>query len=171
MKQKIRDYAILIITGLIIVILDQYTKNLVRQYLDYSQIWYPFGWEWLYPHVYVVHWYNKGAAFGMFQDGSMVFTILAIIISILIIVYFPRIAKEDWPLRLALGLQLGGAVGNLIDRITVGHVTDFIAVEEFPVFNIADASITMGVVVLIIGMWINEKEKEKAAGLEQELDE
>lgn len=171
MKKTIRDYAILIFTGLIIVILDQFTKNLVRQNLDYSQIWYPPGMDWLYPHAYVVHWYNKGAAFGMFQDGSMVFTVLAVIISILIIIYFPRVAKEDWPLRLALGLQLGGAIGNLIDRITVGHVTDFIAISEFPVFNVADSAITMGVIVLIIGMWINEKEKEKTAGMEQTPDE
>ncbi len=171
MKKNIRDYAILIFTGLVIVILDQFTKNLVRQNLDYSQIWYPPGMDWLYPYAYVVHWYNKGAAFGMFQDGSMVFTVLAVIISILIIIYFPRIAKEDWPLRLALGLQLGGAIGNLIDRLTVGHVTDFIAIGEFPVFNVADAAITMGVVVLIIGMWINEKGKEKAAGAEQTPDE
>ena len=103
--------------------------------------------------------------------GVWFFTVLAVIISILIIIYFPRIAKEDWPLRLALGLQLGGAIGNLIDRLTVGHVTDFIAIGEFPVFNVADAAITMGVVVLIIGMWINEKEKEKAAGTEQTPDE
>jgi signal peptidase II len=58
-------------------------------------------------------------------------------------------------------MQLAGALGNLIDRMTIGHVTDFVSVGNFPVFNVADASITVGVGVLLIGMWVQEKREKK----------
>jgi signal peptidase II len=70
-----------------------------------------------------------------------------------------------------MSMQLGGALGNLIDRLTIGHVTDFISVGRFPVFNIADSSITVGVVVLLLGVWWQEraakKEKVQAASSDQ----
>ena len=70
--------------------------------------------------------------------------------------------QDDWLLRLALSLQLGGALGNLIDRLTVGHVTDFISVGNFPVFNLADASITIGAVLLFLDVWLRERADKKA---------
>ena len=161
LKKQVRDYIFLFTIAITIVLLDQITKTIVRQNLEFSQMVIPFGFDWLYPYFYIVHWYNTGAAFGMFQDFSIVFTVLAIIVSVLIIYYFPKISKEDWHLRLALGMQLGGAIGNLIDRVTIGHVTDFIAVGSFPVFNIADASISLGVAVLILGMWLKERDKSE----------
>ena len=116
------------------------------------------------PVARIVHWNNTGAAFGMLQGYNPVFTILAVLVSLVIIYYFPRISSNDWPLRLALCLQLGGAVGNLVDRITVGQVTDFISVGTFPVFNVADSSISIGVVVLLLGVWYKDRQ-EKAAAL------
>jgi signal peptidase II len=77
----------------------------------------------------------------------------------MIIIYFPRIPREDWLLRLALALQLGGAVGNLIDRVTQGYVTDFISVGSFPVFNVADASISIGAVLLVISVLLKDREQ------------
>jgi signal peptidase II len=63
-----------------------------------------------------------------------------------------------------MGLQLGGAAGNLIDRLLVGRVTDFISIGTFPLFNIADSSISVGVAVLLLGVWVKERnEKKKAA--------
>jgi len=167
LKKVLRDYIILFFVALIIIALDQWTKSLVRQYLDYSQIWLPEEINWLFPFFHVVHWYNKGAAFGLFQNGSMVFTVLAIVISALIIYYYPRLAEKDGVMRIALGLQLGGAIGNLIDRLLFGHVTDFIAMGDFPVFNIADASITIGVIIIIIDLWFKENKKEESQKLEQ----
>ena len=93
----------------------------------------------------------------MFQQGNMVFTVLAFIVIGAILYYYPQISKADWPLRLALSMQLGGAVGNLIDRITIGHVTDFISIGRFPVFNIADSSISIGCAVLLLGVWWQER--------------
>jgi len=93
----------------------------------------------------------------MFQGFAFIFTILAVLVSIAIIYYFPRVSPQDWPLRIAMGLQLGGAMGNLIDRLQhSGQVTDFISVGNFAVFNVADASITIGVVVLLIGIWTKD---------------
>ncbi len=89
-----------------------------------------------------------------------VFVVLAFVIIGLILIYFPRIPEEDFFFRLALTLQMAGAAGNLIDRLYRGYVTDFISVGRFPVFNVADSCITMGVVVLLIGMWIEERRAE-----------
>jgi signal peptidase II len=149
--------ALLVLAGSIIA-LDQLTKWLVRSNLSFSEIWTPE--PWVAPYFQIVYWRNTGAAFGLFQDLSIVFTILAFIISIAIIYYYPRIPRDDIALRLALALQLGGAVGNLIDRLTLGYVTDFIALLPawgMPVFNVADASITGGVILLIITMWKRER--------------
>ncbi len=158
MKKYIHDYLYLFSIAGVIIALDQWTKWMVRSNLPFTRTWSP--WEWLEPYARIVHWRNTGAAFGMFQNLSTLFTILPFIVVAMILYYLPQIPKEDWPLRLALSMQCGGAIGNLTDRLNVGHVTDFISVANFPVFNIADASISTGVVVLIIGMWIQERRAE-----------
>jgi signal peptidase II len=161
LKRHFRDYIPLIAIAAIVVILDQWTKELVRTKLPYSEAWAP--WNWLLPYARIVHWQNTGAAFGMFQGMALVFTILAIIVSIAIFYYYPLVPKEDWVIRFALGLMLGGALGNLIDRLQHnGAVTDFISVGNFAVFNVADASISVGVVVLVLGMWLRERREERA---------
>ena len=164
MKKVFRDYWGIFTIAAVIVALDQWTKWLVRTNIPAGESWLPDSLLWLSPYARIVHWYNRGAAFGMFQEGSMVFTVLAFIVIAAIIYYYPQISRTDWPLRLALSLQLGGAAGNLIDRLTIGHVTDFISVGRFPVFNIADSSITVGCVVLLLGVWWQERlaKKEKA---------
>ena len=131
------------------------TKGLVRTNLAYGEVWSP--WEWLMPYARVVHWYNTGVAFGLFQGYGLIFTVLPMVVVVFILVFYSRLAGENWWMRVAVGLELGGAVGNLIDRIQIGHVTDFISVGNFAVFNVADASITVGVVVMVIALWIEEK--------------
>lgn len=159
MKKNIKAYAFLLVLAAVIILLDQYTKNLVRANLAYGEVWSP--WSWLMPYARVVHWYNTGAAFGMFQGMGLVFTFLPLIVVILIFIFYNRLAGENWWIRLAIGLEFGGAIGNLIDRITIGHVTDFISVGDFAVFNVADASITVGVAVLLIALWQEEKKNSK----------
>ncbi len=160
MKKYIRDYALLFAMAGIVIGLDQWTKALVRTNLAFGGMWAP--WDWLLPYARIVHWNNSGAAFGILQGRSLLFTVLAFIVTGVIIYYFPRVSTRDWTLRLAMGLQLGGALGNLIDRLTMGgQVTDFISVGSFAVFNIADASITVGVAILLIGVWIKELQEKK----------
>lgn len=163
MRKYLSDYGLLFGLGGIIILLDQWTKYLVRTRLDLGAYWSP--WDWLAPYARIVHWNNTGAAFGMFQGWGMVFMVLAIIVSLVIVYYFPQISPRDWPLRAALILQFGGAVGNLIDRITVGQVTDFVSVGNFAVFNVADSSITIGVIVLLIGVFIKDFQEKKAAAV------
>lgn len=164
MKNLVRNYAPLFTIASLIVVLDQWTKHLVRINLAYTEIWAP--WDWLLPYVRVVHWQNTGAAFGMFQGLSIVFMALAVLVSVAIIYYYPQIPEEEWLIRLAMGMMLGGALGNLIDRLRFnGAVTDFISVGNFAVFNVADASISLGVPILILGMWLRERRlaREKEA--------
>ena len=164
MNQKVKDYLILIGVAGIVIALDQWTKWLVRENIEFGGQWLPEWLSWLSPYARIVHWYNSGAAFGMFQNGNLVFTILAFVVIIAIIYYYPRVEMEDWSLKFAMGLQLGGAAGNLVDRLLVGKVTDFISIGAFPVFNVADSSITIGVIVLLLGVWLKERnEKKKAA--------
>jgi signal peptidase II len=140
-----------------IVILDQWTKWWVRTHLAFESSWMPPGLDWLRPYARIVHWHNSGAAFGMFQEGGPIFTVLAIIVIAAILYYFPRVEASDWPLRLAMAFQLGGAAGNLVDRLFIGRVTDFISVGSFPVFNLADSAITIGVIVLLLGVWWRDR--------------
>lgn len=142
----------------IVVALDQWTKWLVRENIPFAAQWLPPGMEWLAPYARLVHWHNTGAAFGMFQNGSAVFTVLAFLVIGVILFYYPKVQSEGWLFRLALSMQLAGAVGNLIDRLTQeGRVTDFISVGSFPVFNIADSAITVGTIALILGVWLSER--------------
>lgn len=155
----------------VVVALDQWTKWLVRENIEFSGMWLPDSLAWLSPYARIVNWYNSGAAFGMFQNGNLVFTILAFIVIGAILYYFPHVESEDWTLKLAMGLQLAGASGNLIDRLMRGKVTDFISIGVFPVFNIADASISVGVAVLLLGVWLKERQdKLKKAAEEDHLE-
>ena len=164
MKNLVQKYWGILVIAAVIVFFDQWTKGLVRANLPFSATWLPESLQWLSPYARIVHWYNTGAAFGMFKDASMILTVLAFLVIGAILFYYPQVDRDDWSLRLALSLQLGGAVGNLIDRLTIGHVTDFISVGRFPVFNVADASITIGAIVLFLGVWLRERaEKQQAA--------
>ena len=163
MKKSFWNYAFLVGMAGIIIGFDQWTKALVRANLPFGGIWSP--WEWLSPYARIVNWDNTGAAFGLFQGGNLVLSILAVLISIAIIYYYPKLSEQDWVFRVALCFQLGGALGNLVDRVSLGKVTDFISVGSFAVFNIADASITIGVIILILGLWIKDKKEKKESSL------
>ena len=162
MKNTIRsitNYLILFGISGLLVGLDQWTKYLVRTKLELGEEWVPL--PEIAPFIRVVHWKNTGAAFGLFPQASIIFTIIAILVSLAIIYYWPRIPSNQFGLRLALAMQLGGAVGNLVSRLVEGIVTDWIAVGNFPVFNVADSSITVGVVILVIATWYDERKKVK----------
>jgi signal peptidase II len=167
-----RDYLFLFLVGGAVVGLDQWTKALVRANVPLGSDWLPESLAWLAPYARIRHWYNTGAAFGLFKEAGILFMLLAIVVAGVIIYFFPKIARQDWYLRLALGLQLGGALGNLIDRIRFDfQVTDFISVGTFPVLNLADASISVGVAVLVLGAWLKEREAAKEAKAAQAVAE
>jgi signal peptidase II len=163
LNSKVKDYLVLFGVAAVVIGLDQWTKWLVRENIEFGGQWLPAWLSWLSPYARIVHWYNSGAAFGMFQNGNLIFTTLAFIVIGAIIYYYPRVETDDWTLKAAMGLQLAGASGNLIDRLMMGKVTDFISIGAFPVFNVADASISIGVVVLLLGVWIKERQEKALA--------
>ena len=170
MNRIVKGYLNLFGVAGVIIAFDQWTKWLVRENIEFGTQWLPESLSWLMPYARFVNWHNSGAAFGMFQNGNMVFTVLAFIVIGAIIYYYPHVEMEDWTLKLAMGLQLGGAAGNLIDRLMVGKVTDFISIGVFPVFNVADSSITIGVLVLLLGVWIKERNEKMKAREQSEMD-
>lgn len=164
MKKTLKQYWILLTVVPVILVLDQVTKAIVRANIPYGTIWMP--WEWLQPVLKFVYWHNTGAAFGLFQNGGTIFGIMAVLVSIFIIVYYPHVPQGETLSRVALSMQMAGALGNLIDRIVFGPVTDFISVSTFAVFNIADSSITVGTGLLILSIWLEERKAQKAASVE-----
>lgn len=155
-KTPFRNYFSLVFGAGLIIFLDQWTKALVLRHIPFLDSWIPAELFHLEPYIRIVHWRNSGAAFGLFQNGNVVFMVLAIIASIFIFAYYPLIEKSERYLKIAMIFQLGGAIGNLIDRIRFGYVIDFISIGEFPVFNVADAAISTGVVVLLISVLVQE---------------
>lgn len=168
MKRHLSDYAPLFLIAGLIILLDQATKYLIRTNLALGQVYRPD--LWITEFARIVHWQNTGAAFGMFQSLGTVFMILSMFVSAAIIYYYPLVPRQDWLIRLSMAMLLGGAVGNLIDRLNQGYVTDFISVAGFPVFNIADASISLGVVLLFVGMWLQERRNKAVDDPEGSVD-
>jgi len=160
-NETLKKYTdMLLVLGLVIA-LDQWTKWLVRTNIPLNQSWQP---EWLaelgWP-ARIVHGYNTGAAFGMFQNGNPVLATLAFIMVGVILYLYSKLSTNDLLLRLAVGLYLGGVIGNLIDRLTLGKVTDFISVGTFYVFNVADSSINVAVVLFLVSFWIKERQEKR----------
>jgi signal peptidase II len=144
----------------VIIISDHLTKLLVESQLPLHASWTPFP-DWL-PFVRITHVSNTGAAFGLFPQGGSLFMVAAIIVAVVILLYNFQLPAGHKLLRTALALQLGGALGNLIDRFRLGHVTDFVDVGAWPVFNIADASIVSGVIVLAFLMLLEHQGERQA---------
>jgi signal peptidase II len=113
------------------------------------------------------HATNTGAAFGIFPAGGSFFTIVAVVVGLVILYYNYILPGGQLSLRLALGMQLGGALGNVIDRFRLGHVTDFLDFGPWPVFNLADTSIVAGVIILT-WLMLQEKREHQAEAVTRE---
>jgi len=167
----LKTYGLMLVVAGLIVTLDQVSKAYIRATFtgpQGSQMWAP--WDWLLPYARIVHVTNTGVAFGMFQGVGYIFAGLAALVSLAIIYYFPQVPREDRVLRFSMSMMLAGALGNLIDRVLHnGQVTDFISVGNFPVWNVADASITVGVIILMLGMWVQENRQKRIKETESRL--
>jgi signal peptidase II len=139
---------------LAVVGLDQLTKNTIAAGIGLSEQ------RKFLPGIHLVHVRNTGVAFGFFSGGGtlvLVFTFLALSV---LVAYFLRRPNRHL-LWLPTGLLVGGALGNLIDRLAHGAVTDFIKLPHWPAFNVADMAITFGVFALL---WVLEGPREDARG-------
>jgi signal peptidase II len=144
--------------SLVVVLLDQTTKWLVAGALK------PFQVLELVPNLNLTLAFNEGAAFSFLADAGgwqrWMFAAFALVISAILVAWLMRLKPQERTMAAALSLILGGAIGNLIDRVALGHVIDFIQVylpfipldmfNPWPAFNVADSAITVGVTLLIV---------------------
>jgi len=169
------DRALLFIVALVALAADQISKLLVQANIPLG-VTVPIA-PFLTPYLTFTHVQNTGAAFSLFQNANWFFIIVATIVAGLIVYYTPRLPPGDWLSRAALGLQLGGAVGNLIDRLRHGYVTDFIHLQvpeigfDWPVSNIADICIVSGVILLIAWSALQERAHTRAQARAQAGEE
>jgi signal peptidase II len=161
-----RERWILYIVAITVIVLDQWSKYLVKANLELYTYYAPI------PEIEnffrLSHVTNTGMAFGLFPSGGWLFTLLAPIVSIAIIIYNQKLEPGNRLLRLALGLQLGGALGNLIDRLTQGYVTDFMDFGPWPVWNIADLAVVSGTVLLAFVLFQEERQAKGVEAYDEE---
>ncbi len=155
-----RERLILIGLATLVLLVDQTSKQLVLAKLALGESWNPV--PALERFVSVTHVINRGAAFGLFPNQGNLFAVIAIVVVIAILTYYRYLPTGNWLVRLSLGLQLGGAMGNLIDRLRYGYVIDFIDFKIWPVFNLSDVSIVTGVGLLAYFL-MNEPEHDAKA--------
>ena len=134
------------LSGAAVVALDQATKTVVRSTMEIGEAWPSDDWP-----VYVRYVTNTGAAFGSLQNATTLLIGMTFVGLGAIYLYYRNPPFQHWVASVAIGMMLGGAIGNLIDRVRVGRVADFIHFPHFPNFNVADASINIGVAILIFG--------------------
>lgn len=139
--------AIFLLAAVLVVVADQLSKLWIRSNLLVGQSLFEIGF------FRITHIQNTGAAFGLFRGHSLILTVVALF-GVAVLLLYVFFFYRHYPLlnnrlsRVALGLVLGGTIGNLIDRLRLGYVTDFIDFTVWPAFNIADSAITVGVIII-----------------------
>jgi signal peptidase II len=156
-----RQRALMLLVAGTVILLDQFSKRIVETALPLYEIWAPI--PALEAFFRFTHVPNTGTAFGLFPAGSLFFAAMAIVVALALIYYNYVLPAGHRVLRVALGMQLGGAIGNLLDRIRLGHVTDFFDFGPWPVFNVADTAIVAGAALLAWIMWQDLKRERAAA--------
>lgn len=143
-----------LIVAVVIIAADQSTKWIIRETINLGDR-HPVVWP-----LDIVHFTNSGAAFGLLQGAGPLLIMTSVVGMAAIVVYLFNPGFAHPLMRMGLALMLGGAVGNLIDRVKDGEVVDFIKVPNFPAFNVADSAITIGVLLLAWAM-LREPEATK----------
>lgn len=150
-------------TTLAVIALDQWTKALARTYLLGSDGRGPRSIPLVGDYVRLTYVENRGAAFGLLQDQTTFFILVGVVVVGVIIASYRQIKEPGWTLNLALGLQMGGALGNLFDRVRYGYVVDFFDLTVWPVFNVADSAICVGVALLAWNLLFPREQVEQHA--------
>ena len=140
----------------VVVIVDRVTKIFVER-----RFGVPYGPREVVDHIlFLTVTRNRGAAFGLFQNFTAGFLLISAVVMVGILIYYWRLPSDDWSARLGLALVFGGAIANAYDRGVKGSVIDFIQVPHYPIFNVADSAITVGVAVLLLGtLWRSRRSR------------
>lgn len=144
----------LAIVALAAVLADQVTKHVVTQTLALDESTHVIG------PLSIHHVQNSGIAFGLFSSATVGVTVVTAIAVVWMLVFFARSGSRHPVLPAALGLLIGGSVSNLLDRIRLGHVTDFIDFRYWPAFNLADSFIVIGVAILLGALVVVDRKPE-----------
>jgi signal peptidase II len=152
---------VLLLTALAILVADQVTKALVVASLAIGEKTQVLG-----DLVQVWHAQNRGASFSLFQGWSVVFLVVSVL-SIGMVAYFHRSLRDQSPwLHVLLGVILGGTLGNFIDRLRQGYVTDWLSIgigdTRWPTFNVADSSLVVGIGILVLYLLLNHPDRREA---------
>jgi signal peptidase II len=157
-KRSWRQEGVLLLLAALIIALDQLSKQWIRSMLSLGESLPPFG------PLTIVHIQNTGSAFGLFTSQTALLTVFALAGLVAIVWFYPYVSQlTSWG-SFSLALIFAGATGNLIDRLRMGYVTDFIYVRlwsdvYWPAFNVADSCITVGTIVLAISILFTYKKK------------
>jgi signal peptidase II len=133
-----------------VLAVDQATKALVRGSLAFGEE------DPVVPLLTLVHVRNRGVAFGALSDAGTVVGVVVAVALVALVAFFATQLHRPWAWA-PVGLLAGGAVGNIVDRLRQGWVTDFLKLPAWPAFNVADVAITVGVVVLVIVTWREDR--------------
>ncbi|PLR97355.1 signal peptidase II [Bacillus sp. T33-2] len=148
------------IIALCVILLDQLTKWMIVKNLELGE-----SIKVIEDFLYITSHRNRGAAWGILQGQMWFFYIITIIVVVGIVYYIQKAAKGKMLLGVSLGLMLGGAIGNFIDRVFRKEVVDFINTYifgyDFPIFNIADSALVVGVALMMLQMLREEREAKK----------
>jgi signal peptidase II len=141
---------LLAVIAAVVVIVDRITKIYVERHFGV-----PYGPRQIVDHLlFLTVTRNAGAAFGLFQSFTQGFVLISAVVLAGILIYYWRLPGGDWSARVGLALVFGGAISNAYDRGVKGSVIDFIQLPHWPIFNVADSAISIGVVVLLLGtLW------------------
>jgi signal peptidase II len=163
-EQYLWEYAYLFLVAGMVIALDQASKLWVRSFLEIGETWEPL--PALADYLAIIHTWNTGMALGALKGTNGLFLALGEIICIVILFVYPLMTRNRGYLSigLGLGLILGGALGNLIDRVMVGYVTDIFLVSLLPVFNIADLALVFGAIFLVLSLFFEKNKVETSPG-------
>ena len=145
-----KDWVFYLIVGAVFIF-DQISKEFIRLWMPLGDSWPSTGF------LRIVHGTNTGSAFGLFAGFTNLLILASIVGIAAVLYYFYRQGNNAIALRISLGLIVGGALGNLFDRVVFGKVVDFISVGWWPSFNIADSAISVGMFLLIFTMIFGER--------------
>ncbi len=147
--------------AVVVFVLDRITKSAVDASIPFGSSVAVAG-EW----IRISHVTNTGAAFGLLPGGTTLLSILSVGAVLAIVYYYRRLAAGSRLVAVTLGMQLGGAFGNLVDRIGQGYVLDFVDVgipdgPRFWAFNVADSSIVVGIIAVTALLWWQERPQQR----------
>jgi signal peptidase II len=154
-KRQWARWAVTLLIASVVVVLDQWSKLQIERNIPLWGSYAPF--PALEPWFKLVHYTNTGAAFGLLRGQAPLFIGIAMVVIVVVLIYARQLPADSWAVRICLGLMLGGAIGNLLDRLhQAGQVTDFLSftlpvggrVYEWPAWNVADGSIVVGTILL-----------------------